>query len=343
MRCLALAEELIGRGVEVSLIADLVGIPWLAEQVRRRGVAICAPDPKNGVGSRLGLVRALAPDVVVVDSYRLPGSFYDTVYAAGATAGWRVLALIDGDPGDRVADLYLDQNIGAESDDWPLPETARRLAGLDYALLRSDVLAHRPTAPPSVADEDGRAPRVLAFFGGTDPYAVAPRAVRLLVSTGVPWTATVVAATPALRAELTVIAPGPGQVLDVIDPTDDLAAMVTEADVVLSAAGTSSWELLCLGAATAFVCVADNQETGYDRIVEQGLGVGVGRASDLAGDRAPTDSARHALTQLLTDPGKRDALRRAGWSRVDGGGRARVADALLSSALSSARSAGVPG
>lgn len=321
MRCLALAEELAARGRAATLVADLAEVPWVAEQVRRRGVRTWTPEGTDPVRSRIEAVRELAPEAVVVDSYVLPAGFYDTLHAGGA----RVLALTDGDPGDRVADLYLDQNIGAEADVWPLPEAATRLAGLDYALLRDDVLAQRPDAPR--VEHRTSHPRVLAFFGGTDAYAVAPRAAELLVATGVPWRATVIAATPALREELAAVEMGPGQVLDVIDPTDDLATFVAEADLVVSAAGTSSWELLCLGAAAAFVCVADNQVTSYERVLEQGLAAGLGRPGALTGPEA-----RDELRALLTDPARRNALRRAAWSRVDGRGRSRVADALLSSA-----------
>lgn len=329
MRCLALAEELVARGIAVTLVADLAEVPWVADQVRRRGVEILPPVGEDPVAARIELVRALAPSAVVVDSYLLPSRFYDTLYAAGATHGWRVLALIDGDPADRVADLYLDQNIGAEHDDWPIPDFARRLAGLDYALLRGEVTALRPAAPRSEgAGEAGAAPRVLAFFGGTDAYAVAPRTAELLVATGTAWEATVVAATPAIRAALDQITTAPGQRLTVIEPTDDLPALVTAADVVVSAAGTSSWELLCLGAAAAFVCVADNQRASYRRIIEERLGVGLGTVADLG--TAPSGPARAALAALLTDPERRASLRRAAWSRVDGRGRMRVADALLS-------------
>ena len=47
--------------------------------------------------------------------------------------------------------MLLDQNIGAEQDDWPLPEGAVRLAGLDYALMRDEIRARRgpPTHDPT--------------------------------------------------------------------------------------------------------------------------------------------------------------------------------------------------
>jgi spore coat polysaccharide biosynthesis predicted glycosyltransferase SpsG len=95
---------------------------------------------------------------------------------------------------------------------------------------------------------------------------------------------------------------------------------------VLSAAGTTTWELLVLGACTALVCVADNQASGYQRAVTAGAAAGIGMLSDLVRDPA---AATRTLAQLLRDPHARAALSRRAWHLVDGRGRQRVADALL--------------
>jgi spore coat polysaccharide biosynthesis predicted glycosyltransferase SpsG len=117
----------------------------------------------------------------------------------------------------------------------------------------------------------------------------------------------------------------PGVHLDVIDPTPQLPDRVLEADLVISASGTSSWELLCLGAACAMVCVADNQVTAYERMVATGAVVGLGRLDEIRGDPR---AASGELRQLLTDGRLRDRLRRTGWRLVDGSGKERVVDVV---------------
>ncbi len=119
--------------------------------------------------------------------------------------------------------------------------------------------------------------RLFAFFGGTDAFGAAPDVTRAVVATGRPLTLRVVGATESIRAELAGLEPAPGQVVEVIEPTSSLADEVVAADLVVSAAGTSSWELLCLGAACAFLCVADNQQVSYDRITTLGVVAGLGR------------------------------------------------------------------
>lgn len=316
MRCLALGEELVARGVRVVMVADLDRVPWAAEQVRRRGIEIASPGPDD---VRDVLAR-LEPSSVVVDSYLLQASVY-----ADLRERWPLLALTDGDPRGRVADLYLDQNLGAEASAWALPEGARHLGGLDYAQQRREIVRQRPSAPKAAADEHTPL-RVLAFFGGTDAFGVSPRVVRLVARTGVAVELTAIAATPELAEEIAGIAPAPGQAIQVIGPTDTLAELVADSDVVLSAAGTSAWELFCLGAAVGFVCVADNQRDAYVRMDQDQLAVGIATLAELDGDSA---DAVARMRELLGDVRLRERLRAACWAMVDGRGAARVADALL--------------
>ncbi|WP_278257488.1 hypothetical protein [Nocardioides convexus] len=160
--------------------------------------------------------RRLEPEAVVIDSYRLPPVAY-----AAARASYRTLAVVDGAIGGREADVYLDQNIGAEHDHRSLPAGAVRLAGLRYALMRDEVLRHRP-AQPEVPAPDGPA-RVLAFFGGTDAFGAAPVLTAALAATGQPFRLSVVAASAERRAALEAIATAPGQEVEVIAPTDRIA------------------------------------------------------------------------------------------------------------------------
>lgn len=318
MRCIALSEEFLARGYEVVYAADAQSVPWAAGQLERRGIStVDAPwTPEDHVA----LVEELEADIVVIDSYLLAPD----VYSAVRRAGHPVLAIVDGDIAGREADVYLDQNIGAEDDDWGRPAGSLRLAGLRYALMRDDILGHRPEQVP--ARDSGRPPEVFAFFGGTDAFGVAPRVAAALAATGRPFRASVVCATAEAAGAVRRVELGQGQLIEPIEPTNRLAELVVQADLVLSAAGTSSWELLCLGAVTALLCVADNQEASYRRVVDLGCAGGLGTAAELAQDLT---LATGVIDRLLTDGSLRGELARCGWSLVDGQGRVRVVDELL--------------
>ncbi|GAA3147852.1 UDP-2,4-diacetamido-2,4,6-trideoxy-beta-L-altropyranose hydrolase [Kribbella aluminosa] len=318
MRCLALAEEVQRRGAEVVFVCDAPTVPWAAAQIAARGIDVrpAVEDPAGHVE----LFRRLGLDAVVFDSYDLDAAVYSAVRANGLPT----LAIVDGDFRGAEADVLVDQNLAAELDHPTLPPTTRRLAGLPYVMIRDEILAHRPATAP--ADRQHAVPKVFAFFGGTDAFGAGPYVARALAATGLPFEATVVAPGPDLAARTAAVELQPHQRLDVIGPTDQLAARVRAADLTISASGTSTWELLCLGATAGLVCVVDNQVMGYERAVDTRAAVGLGLLSALQAD--PT-SADQTLKRLLTDPAERGRLARAGWDLVDGRGRERVADALL--------------
>jgi spore coat polysaccharide biosynthesis predicted glycosyltransferase SpsG len=325
MRCVALAEELTARGMAVHFLSDLGGLDWAAAQLTSRGLP-WHPAPYDTVGLVAAATR-LDLDAVVVDSYELPPAHSRALRASGRA----VLAIVDGDLRGQEADVYVDQNLDAELTSPALPPGAIRLAGLDYALLRRAVRELRPARTPVASY--GRTPEVVAFFGGTDAYRAAPVAGRLLIRTGMPWRATIVAADESLRRDLLALQPGPGQKLEVITPTDRLPELLAGADLVLSASGTSTWELLCLGLPAALVWVVDNQILGYERTTARGLAAGLGHLPALTEAGIEARAAVDLVRSLLISPGARAALAARAWAAVDGLGTARVAEALRDSAL----------
>jgi spore coat polysaccharide biosynthesis predicted glycosyltransferase SpsG len=318
MRCLALAEELRARGTEVVFVCDSHTVPWANDQILARGIPV-EPAVRTA-DEHVELFRRLEVDAVVFDSYDLPAEVFTGVRRSGIPT----LAIVDGDFRGAEADVFVDQNLGSELDQPELPEGAIRLAGLDYVLLRDEVLTLRPVEPPEPRRYG--VPKVFAFFGGTDAYGAGPYVAAALAATGVPFEALVVAPDEDLAEAITAVPLNPGQRVDVIGPTSQLARAVVASDLVVSASGTSTWELLCLGATAGLVCVVDNQEMGYERAIATGAAVGVGVLSDLKADPA---AAAAVLRSLLADPVERARIAEAGWKLVDGQGRARVADALF--------------
>ena len=152
MRCVALAEEFAARGYEVVFSADGRGRPVRPGAGTPPRVPLGRP---AGLGGRRWSSRPGRADAVVIDSYVLPRDAYSAVRRVRPT-----LAIVDGDPAGKDGHVLVDQNIGAEDDDWPLPDGTVRLAGLDYALMR-DEIRHARTAPPRPGDRRRPGVRVL--------------------------------------------------------------------------------------------------------------------------------------------------------------------------------------
>ena len=319
VRCLALGDELTARGARVSLFGEISQVPWLEEQIARRELPVQAA-PQNA-DALADLARAEAVQAVVLDGYLLDPGCGKALRQRGIT----VLSVLDETfGGGQDADLYLDQNFGAQ----PRPDLgpAVQLLGLDYALFRDEVLRHRPQAPRTAAELPLN---VLAVFGGTDPYAAALVVVPLMLDVGMPVRIVAVAARRELAQALAEMPTGPGQRVEVLAPTPDLAAVAATCDLAVTAAGSSVWEFLCLGLPSLVVCVVDNQRAGYDVVTTRGLAEPFGQLSELREDPAAREAATVVLAGLLDDPARRASLSRRGMALVDGKGRARVADALL--------------
>lgn len=346
VRCLALAEEFLARGADVTVFGTVERLDWATAELAARGIPLL-PGP-DSAAELVEAARRHDLDVLVLDSYELDPAGAGALRAAGVYT----LAIIDGDSRGQVADLYLDQNFGAElagpdagaelpglGSGAELP--GRLLAGSGYALLRDTVTSARPPVAPSATAVSR--PRVLAFFGGTDAVGAAPVLTRVLVATGHPMDLTVIVGRPEIEAEVEDVTPGRGQIIRPVPPTTSLPALIAEADLVVSAAGTSTWELCCLGAPSALVCVVDNQRESYTRVVRHGLAAGLGELPELTAGgvagRAARAAAARTLHGLLSSPQRRATLAARAWSTVDGQGRARVVDAVFDAV----RAAAVPG
>ncbi|MEU7782096.1 PseG/SpsG family protein [Micromonospora parva] len=321
VRCLALAEEFLARGADVTVFGTVERLDWATAELAARGIPLL-PGP-DSAADLVEAARRHELDVLVLDSYDLDPAGAGALRAAGVYT----VAIIDGDSRGQVADLYLDQNFGAELPGLP----GRLLAGSGYALLRDSVInARPPVAPPATAVSR---PRVLAFFGGTDAVGAAPVLTRVLVAAGHPMDLTVIVGRPEIEAEIEDVTPGRGQIIRPVPPTTSLPALITGADLVVSAAGTSTWELCCLGAPSALVCVVDNQRESYTRVVRHGLAAGLGELPELTAGgvagRAARATAARTLHGLLSSPQRRATLTARAWSTVDGHGRARVVDAVF--------------
>jgi len=273
----------------------------------------------------IDLVRRLRPDVLHVDSYLASNRLRELVASAGVeTAGSNIASIVisnveDGTFGRRPADVVVDPTFGAELSSRPQDGSTWLLRGSRYTPVRQRVITARQRAADDNVGGSGPVARsVLVVMGGTDPVGLAPVAVELLARTGLSLEVTAIAVGENAQRARTAVE-GSRLSLNVMAPVDDLAAMMSAHDLVISAAGTSIWELCCIGVPTAVAWAVDNQREGYDRVVAAGAAIGLG-GPGLGGDECAVDLLRRALT----DSRVRADLVLAGRNVVDGLGAWRV-------------------
>lgn len=294
MRCLTLAGALRARGAACAFVRT----PEAADILARY-----APD--------MPVAEADAPaDVVVLDSYRM---------APETEAAWRGrarrLAVIDDLAGPHDADLVLDPSFGRSAADHAAPVV---LAGPAYALVRPEFTGARAAA---LARRGEPAKRCLVSLGLTDVGGITGRVAAALADRGLALDVVVGGGAPSLPALRAMAADG--RVTLHID-TDDMAGLITRADVCVGAGGSSVWERACLGLPAVTLILADNQRDMAMKLDEAGLTLALdARWPGLEGRLV------EAFGRLVADDALRARLSATSAALCDGLGADRVAEALL--------------
>lgn len=306
MRCIALAQAWSESGGDV-VFATAGAPPPVAERLRAEGFGLVGvparhPDPRD-----LGAVEPLLPPPtswIAVDGYHFDDAYREQLRRTGA----RVLSIGDGGAPIRAADAVLNQNGGAEYD-VPLP-----LVGPGYALIRNEFRGLRR------GDDGLRRPvrNLLVTFGGGDDANHGGRIVADLAGR-VPDDVHVLVLVGTLnphRTELERIANAAPFRVDLLDGAD-VAAAFEQADLVVTAAGSTCWELCYIGVPMVAVVVADNQQAVAAALAAHG-------AAEVAG----VETAADAAAALAHDDVLCASLAAAAQTLVDGQGAARVVAAL---------------
>lgn len=290
MRCLTLADALRMHGAEclficrphtgnlLDLIAQrghrAVALPPLATDATLpqvgpahahwlgTGWASDAADTRQALGGE-------PVDWLVVDHYAL-----DAQWEQALRPACQHLMVID-DLADRVhdCDLLLDQNLGRTAADYSslLPGNATTLVGPQYALLRPEFARLRAESLARRASPQFK--RLLITMGGVDKdnttgsvlealnTCILPPDLHITVVMGphAPWLRQVQAQAIQMRCSTQVFV-----------GVNDMARLMTDSDLAIGAAGSTSWERCCLGLPTIQLVLAENQKEAAAALAELG-------------------------------------------------------------------------
>jgi len=340
MRCLTLANALAKKGSGVSFICrEHDG--HLCDLIEERGFVVHRlPAPAEGFtvdatpahsvwlgatwqedADQTGAViktLGVKPDWLVVDHYALESRWE---HALRPLVG--CIFVID-DIADRThdCDLLLDQNLFADMQTryaGKVPEDCRLLLGPEYALLQPIYAELHDRIPP----REGPVRRILISFGGADRDNLTGRALAAFLSLN----------RPDIDVDV-VISDSSPYAPDIRDqvaghanihlhgnlPT--LAPLMAKADLAIGAAGTTSWERVCLGLPALVVTLAENQRPIADGLQQLGLVRWLGHK-----DEVSEQSIKQALAELFEEGIDEEWSLRCR-SAVDGKGVDRVSAAL---------------
>jgi len=320
VRSLALAGALAARGWRCAF-AVRAPTPETVPALARSGHEVLALE--GHPGAEPAAIAGAFPEGaawLVVDHYRRSAAF------ERAMRPWarRVLAVDDVPDRPHACEVLLDQTLGREEGEYAgqVPSGCRLLLGPEYALLRPQF----PAARPAALARRGRdaVERVLVSFGMVDGRGLTEPALGGLRRAGFRGAADVVlgACAPRLHAVRAAAADLPFPV-SVHEQVDDMAALMTQVDVAIGAAGSTSWERCALGLPSLVAVAAENQARIARALAQAG-------AARVIAERPPLEPEQVAAA-LETLGGSGEALAamsRAAARVCDGRGAARVANVL---------------
>ena len=239
-----------------------------------------AAETLSAIKSYLGKIQQHMLDRLVVDSYALDSNWETPMRSVS-----REIMVID-DLANRKhdCDILLDQNFYLDRDSrykGLVPEHCRLLLGPEHALLREEFYE----AKKHLRHRDGHIRNILVFYGGSDLTDETTKAIQALCQLhdmGYAFTADIITGlSNARRKEIQELC----QEYDFLHyycQVDNMAEFMNQADLMLGAGGSTTWERLYMELPALVTAIADNQVQGCHDCAQAGMIDYLGWAEDVS-------------------------------------------------------------
>jgi UDP-2,4-diacetamido-2,4,6-trideoxy-beta-L-altropyranose hydrolase len=296
----SLEARLVSEGVEISRVPAAAGSMEDAEQTTI-------------------LAQRERADWLVLDGYQFGADYQHLVKRAGLS-----LVSVDdyGHASHYYADIVLNQNIHASDALYASREPyTRLLLGPRYILLRREFWRWRSWQREIVSS----AHRILVTFGGGDPGNITRQAIAAFCEMGVDESeATVlVGASNPYFEELKQSIRHSALSIRLERNLPDVPEVMAWADLAISAAGSTCWEMAYMGLPSIVLVLADNQLPIAESLERAEVVVNLGWSG--TGSQV---SISAALRELARNEPLRRKLSDAGKQLVDGNGSRRLVSFL---------------
>ncbi|MDP3565273.1 MAG: UDP-2,4-diacetamido-2,4,6-trideoxy-beta-L-altropyranose hydrolase [Methanoregula sp.] len=318
MRCLALGQAWQDYGGTVIFITTSDSAA-LSNRIRKEGMDWEVISTVAGSDADALLTISYAKKTgagwVVVDGYH----FNDTYLAIIRNAGLQILAIDDKASVPLPhADIVLNQNVYATPYMYLGREPGQTfLLGTKYALIRREFLRNAPLVRPV----PNVATRILVTLGGSDPDNVTQtviESVRDLTSDG---RATIMIITGYSNPHYDTLAAAaagyPG--IQLIPPTEEMPGLMAWAEIAVTAAGSTVWEMALMGVPVLTLVIADNQLPVAEELEKLGAAVNLGRSN-----RITPEPLGRTIRRVMESKDIRQDLSAKIRVLVDGEGAART-------------------
>jgi UDP-2,4-diacetamido-2,4,6-trideoxy-beta-L-altropyranose hydrolase len=326
MRCLALGQAWKDAGGQVVCVTACSN-QLLLQRLRGEGFVVRrleGPYPDAQDWEITKRLLAECPEAwLVLDGYHFDSAYQKQV----KESGYHLLVIDDmAHIPHYYADIVLNQNLHAQELSYSCEPYTHLLLGTKYVLLRREFLGWRGwrRAIPEVAH------KMLVTLGGSDPGNLTVKVIQALQLVELDELEVVVAVggeNPYYEVLESAVR-GLGVCVRLQRNVTDMPELMAWADIALSAAGSTCWELAFMGLPSAIVIVGKNQTVIAENIAATGIAVNLGRMNGVK-----VDEMAVSLTELGRAKEKRASMSSLGRELVNGKGASRVVQELQSFGL----------
>ncbi|MBY0449756.1 MAG: UDP-2,4-diacetamido-2,4,6-trideoxy-beta-L-altropyranose hydrolase [Cyanobacteria bacterium] len=352
IRCVALAHHLMQQGCEVCFFCrELPGSlnHWLEKEAKIPLQTLSdnhADTMIKALGSWLDSIQVEqnSIDWLLVDHYGLDATWENTVRQAHSETMQKVIVhkmIVIDDLANRPhdCDFLLDQNYYPSPQkryEGLLPDSCRQLLGPRFALLRESFLETVSLKySPSVAAGRDKPPRILLFFGGSDPDNLTLQVLHVLLDA------------PALidlNVVFDVVVGDSNANKEAVKAlclkdsrcqfycqTPEMPQLMKEASLFVGAGGSTTWERLGIGLPSVVMAIADNQVALSEALAEEGVQLYLGEITRLDSSNSQTLVA--AICTVLSNTPLRKLMQAKGRALVDFQGVRRVTEIIMAKSI----------
>jgi len=326
MRCLALAQAWSTAAGPCEFVLAH-GTPELESRIGEEGFRVNSitvePGSDDDVRRTLEIAHERDAAWAVIDGYRFTANYQRAL----KNRSCRLVVVDDGGLGDScAADVVVNQNPYATATSYThCARSTSLLLGTRYALLRREFWTPSPRLTIS-----GKADKLLVTFGGSDPDNVSSmvlRALKMIPADGGEVILVVGEGNPHYDSVVSQ-ARNLGSWVRIKHGVRKMSELMRWADLAISAAGGTCWELAAMGVPMILVPIADNQMPVADILERKRAAVNLGPAWKLSAERIA-----ESMYRLRIDYEHRKDLLEHARGLVDGKGAHRVVTAMMDKQL----------
>lgn len=257
------------------------------------------------------------PDWLIIDHYAI-GKRWETKMRKRAN---NILVIDDLADREHDCDILLDQNLGNKKEKYrSLSPNSKLLLGPKYALLREDftTLARKKIIQKKPIN------RINICFGGIDStgHTLATLKAAIGIETFTPQIDIIINKNNKDLGDIKNIAKKRKNISIYVSP-NNIAKILSRADLAIGAGGSMSWERSCLGIPSLAIGVANNQTAILSELFQGGYAVGFEYMPH------PDEiKIQESIKSLINSPTPLYRIAKRSRSLVDGNGTRRVADLL---------------